>query len=138
LRQADPAYPGEDGRGTAVHDSHDNEGVTMANDLSDLTIAILAADGVEQVELERPRQAVREAGARVQLLSIQDGEIQAMNNDLEPADTFTVDRRVSDASIDDYDGLILPAARATPIDCAWTPTPSPSCATSYAPESRWA
>jgi len=43
-------------------------------------IAILAADGVEQVELEQPRQAVRDAGAQVDLLSISDGEIQAMNH----------------------------------------------------------
>jgi protease I len=88
--------------------------MTMANDLSDLTIAILATDGVEQVELERPRQAVRDAGAHTVLLSIEDGEIQAMNNDLEPADTFPVDRRVSEASIDDYDGLILPGGTCNP------------------------
>jgi protease I len=86
----------------------------MANDLGDLTIAILAADGVEQVELERPRQAVSDAGARTELLSIHDGEIQAMNHDIEPADTFTVDRQVSDASIDDYDALILPGGTCNP------------------------
>jgi protease I len=86
----------------------------MANDLGDLTIAILAADGVEQVELERPREALTDAGARTELLSIQDGEIQAMNHDLEPADTFTVDRQVSDASIDDCDALILPGGTCNP------------------------
>jgi len=51
-------------------------------------IAILAADGVEQVEFEQPRQAVLDAGAQ----SISDGEIQAMNHDIEPGDTFEVDR----------------------------------------------
>jgi protease I len=86
----------------------------MANDLGDLTIAILVADGVEQVELERPRQALRDAGARTELLSIHDGEIQAMNHDVEPADTFPVERQVGDASVDDYDALILPGGTCNP------------------------
>jgi protease I len=86
----------------------------MANDLSGRTIAILATDGVEQVELEKPRQAVQDAGARTELLSIKEGEIQAMNHDLEPADTFSVDKQVSGASIDDYDALILPGGTCNP------------------------
>jgi protease I len=86
----------------------------MANDLDGRTIAILAADGVEQVELEKPREAVQDAGAKTELLSIKDGEIQAMNHDLEPADTFGVDRQVSDVSIDDYDALILPGGTCNP------------------------
>jgi protease I len=86
----------------------------MANDLSGRTIAILATDGVEQVELEKPRQAVQDAGARTELLSIKEGEIQAMNHDLEPADTFSVDTQVSGASIDDYDALILPGGTCNP------------------------
>jgi protease I len=86
----------------------------MANDLSDRTIAILATDGVEQVELVKPREAVQDAGARTELLSIHDGEIQATNHDLEPADMFSVDRLVSDASIDQYDALILPGGTCNP------------------------
>ena len=86
----------------------------MANDLSGRTIAILATDGVEQVELEKPRQAVQDAGARTELLSIKDGEIQAMNSDLQPADTFPVDRKVGDVSVDDYDGLLLPGGTCNP------------------------
>jgi protease I len=86
----------------------------MANELDGRTIAILAADGVEQVELEQPREAVQDAGARTMLLSIEDGEIQAMNHDLEPADSFPVDRKVGDASIDDYDALILPGGTCNP------------------------
>jgi protease I len=80
----------------------------MALSLSNKRIAIIATDGVEQVELEEPRKAVEEAGATTELLSIKDGEIQAMNHDLEPADTFSVDKRVGEADIDDYDGVILP------------------------------
>ena len=86
----------------------------MADELRDRTIAILATDGVEQVELEQPRQAVSDAGARTTLLSLEDGEIQAMNSDINPADTFAVDRKVSDASIDDYDALILPGGTCNP------------------------
>jgi protease I len=86
----------------------------MADDLSGKKIAILAADGVEQVELEQPREAVQNAGAETELLSIKDGEIQAMNHDIDKGDTFPVDRQVSDASPDDYDGLLLPGGTMNP------------------------
>lgn len=80
----------------------------MPESLNGKTIAIIAADGVEQVELTEPRKAVEQAGATVELLSLDTGEIQAMNSDLEPADTFAVDKQVKRASQADYDGLILP------------------------------
>lgn len=86
----------------------------MSNELQGKTIAFLAADGVEKVELEQPRAALQDAGARVQLLSLKDGEIQARNHDLEPAGTFPVDRKVSEASVDDYDGLVLPGGTVNP------------------------
>jgi protease I len=86
----------------------------MADELRNLKIAILATDGVEQVELEQPRQAVSDAGAQTTLLSLDDGEIQAMNSDINPADAFAVDGKVSDASIDDYDALILPGGTCNP------------------------
>jgi deglycase len=80
----------------------------MADELKGKTIAIIATDGVEQVELTEPRKAVENAGATTVLLSPDTGEIQAMNADMEPADTFTVDQAISEASPDRYDGLILP------------------------------
>jgi protease I len=80
----------------------------MADSLNGKKIAIIATDGVEQVELEKPRVAVEEAGATTELLSLQTGEIQAMNSDIEPADKFKVDKSIGDASPGDYDGLILP------------------------------
>jgi protease I len=86
----------------------------MANELDGRTIAILATDGVECVELQQPRSAVQDAGARTELLSLDDGEIQAMNNDLEAADRFSVDRKVADASVDDYDALLLPGGTCNP------------------------
>jgi protease I len=80
----------------------------MAESLNGKKIAIIATNGVEQVELEKPREAVEQAGAEAELLSPEDGQIQAMNHDLEPADKFSVDKGISSASPDDYDGLILP------------------------------
>ncbi len=86
----------------------------MADELRGGVVAILAADGVEQVELEQPRQAVEQAGARTELLSIKPDEIQATNQDIHPADRFPVDRQVSEASADDYDALILPGGTTNP------------------------
>jgi len=86
----------------------------MSDQLAGRKVAILAADGVERVELEKPRQAVEDAGASTELLSIHDGEIAARNNDLEDAGTFSVDRLVSDASVDDYDALLLPGGTVNP------------------------
>lgn len=85
----------------------------MANSLRNKTIAILATDGFEQVELTDPKQAVEQAGAETRLLSLKDGEIQGMHHD-KPGDRFKVDGRVADANIDDYDGLILPGGVANP------------------------
>jgi len=86
----------------------------MADELQGKKVAILAADGVEQVELEQPKQAVEDAGAETELLSIETGEIQAMNHDIDKGDTFTVDKAVSDASVGDYDGLLLPGGVMNP------------------------
>ena len=86
----------------------------MANELQGMKIAILAADGVEQVELTQPRDAVQNAGAQTELLSIASGEIQGMSGDIDKADTFAVDKVVGDASVDDYDGLIIPGGVANP------------------------
>src|SRR3954451_13428406 len=87
---------------------------TMSDVLSDRRVAILATDGVERVELEQPRQAVEDAGAQVELLCIHDGEIAARNTAREDAGTFTVDRLVGDASVEDYDALLLPGGTVNP------------------------
>ncbi|HTY34323.1 type 1 glutamine amidotransferase domain-containing protein [Mycobacterium sp.] len=86
----------------------------MSNELQGMKIAVLAADGVEKVELEQPRAALEQAGAQVELLSLKAGEIQARNHDLEPAGTFAVDRAVSDASVGEFDGLVLPGGTVNP------------------------
>lgn len=76
-------------------------------------IAFLATDGVEQIELTRPWQDIKEAGADVELLSIKSGSIQGMHHD-QKADSFTVDKLVSEADVADYDGLVLPGGVANP------------------------
>jgi protease I len=86
----------------------------MPNELQGKTIAILATDGVEKVELEQPRAAMKRAGARVEVLSLKVGAIQAREHDLEPAGRFTVDRAVSAASVDEFDGLVLPGGTVNP------------------------
>lgn len=86
----------------------------MANTLQGKKVAILAADGVEKVELEEPRSVLTENGAQVQLLSLKTDDIQARNHDLEPAGTFRVDRAVSQASVDEFDALVLPGGTVNP------------------------
>jgi deglycase len=86
----------------------------MAAHLTGTRVAIVAADGVERVELEQPRHALQEAGAQTDLLSLHDGEIEARDHDLEPAGTFAVDGLVAHASVDDYDALVLPGGTVNP------------------------
>ncbi len=80
----------------------------MAGKLDGKRIAILATDGVEQVELTEPRDAVTAEGARTEIVSLSGGEIQAMNSDINPADKFAVDITIDHARADDYDALIMP------------------------------
>ena len=86
----------------------------MADELKGKRIAFLMAnEGVEQVELVEPRKAVEEAGAEVDLIAPESGEIQGFDH-LDKADTFHVDRTVSEVSVDDYDGLAMPGGVANP------------------------
>lgn len=86
----------------------------MAERLQGRRIAILAADGVERVEYEQPVDALREQGATTELISLEAGEIQARDHDLEPAGSFAVDRRVGEVSVEDYDALVLPGGTVNP------------------------
>jgi protease I len=86
----------------------------MADKLQGKRIAFLVApEGVEQVELTEPWEAVLSEGATAELVSTEDGEIQAFNH-LDKGDTFKVDRTVADVSPSDYDGLVLPGGVANP------------------------
>lgn len=89
-------------------------GMPTEQNLSGRRVAILAADGVEQVELVAPRDAVQAAGATTVLLSLHEGDIQAVNGDIHPGDTFPVDATVAGASVEDFDALILPGGAVNP------------------------
>jgi len=85
----------------------------MATSLSGKTIAFLATDGVEQMELTQPWQAVEQAGGRPQLVSLKAGDIQGFNHD-EKGDAFSVDKPVSEADAGSYDALVLPGGTKNP------------------------
>lgn len=70
-------------------------------------IALLAADGVGQTELDASGDAVRQAGAQTQLLSLRTGQIESLDEGLDPGHRYTVDRAVADASADEYEALLL-------------------------------
>jgi protease I len=76
-------------------------------------VAILATDGVEQVELEEPRKALDGAGAVTHLIAPHDGSIQAVNHD-DKGSRLPVDRVLSDVHASDYDALFLPGGVANP------------------------
>lgn len=85
----------------------------MSKRLNGKRIAFLATDGFEQVELTQPWNAIKQAGASVELISLEDGDIHGYHH-LDKADAFTVDRTVSSAKASDYHGLVLPGGLANP------------------------
>ena len=83
-------------------------------DLTGKKIAFaVAKEGIEQIELTSPWEAVRDAGGQPVLVSVEKGQVQAFNH-FDKADTFDVDKTVADASAGDYDGLVLPGGVANP------------------------
>jgi protease I len=85
----------------------------MAGKLEGKTVAFLATDGVEQVELTEPWKAVQDAGGTPELVSLESGQLQAFNH-LDKGDTFAVDHTAADADASRYDGLVLPGGVANP------------------------
>ena len=85
----------------------------MAKKLEGKKVAILAADMFERVELEEPRQALEDAGATTEVISIHDGEIQGFDH-FDPANKVKVDRTVEEVSVDDYDALLIPGGVGNP------------------------
>jgi len=83
------------------------------SDLNGKRVAILIADMFEQVEMTEPRKALEEAGATTEIVSIQEGEVQGFDH-YDKADAFPVDRSVEEASVDDYDALLLPGGVGNP------------------------
>ncbi len=85
----------------------------MAAQLNGCCVAILVANGFEQVEMTEPRKALEEAGAKTELISPEKQQVQGMNHD-EKADKFRVDRPLDQASAENYDALLLPGGVANP------------------------
>jgi protease I len=85
----------------------------MANKLSGKKVAILAADGFEQVELTRPRAALDEAGATTTVVSLKAGKIQGMNH-ADKGDTVAVDQTLDKAKPEEFDALMIPGGLMNP------------------------
>ena len=86
----------------------------MPNELRGRRVAFMIAnEGVEQIELTKPWQAVRDAGGTAELLAPEPGMAQAFNH-LDKADTFPVDRALGNADPADYNALVLPGGVASP------------------------
>jgi protease I len=85
----------------------------MPEQLKGRKVAFLATDGVEEVELTAPWNALSQAGAEVRLVSDKSGQVQGMNHH-DKGKTFPVDVEVAGASARDFDALVLPGGVANP------------------------
>jgi protease I len=85
----------------------------MSGKLEGKRVAILAADMFERVELEQPRDALREAGAEIEIVSLKPGEIRGFDH-FDPANTVRVDKTVEEVSASDYDALMVPGGVGNP------------------------
>ena len=85
----------------------------MTTKLTNKTIAILAADGFEEVELTKPKKALEEAGAKTSVVSIKSGKIQGMNH-ADKGEKVAVDLTLDDAKPDQFDALMIPGGLMNP------------------------
>lgn len=85
----------------------------MTQSLHDHTIAILATEGVEHAELDEPRKALIDAGAAVELVSLDHEPFRAFDS-LDPRNEERPDVAIADADVRHYDGLLLPGGVANP------------------------
>jgi protease I len=92
----------------------------MADTSNGKKIAFLLTNGVEQVELTGPRQALDAAGAKTVIVSPAKGEIQGMNHH-EKGDMFKVEVPLNEARPDDYDALVLPGGVTNPDELRTVP-----------------
>jgi deglycase len=85
----------------------------MARKLDGKKVAILVADGFEQAELTKPRQALDEAGAETKIVSLKSGKIQGMQH-ADKGDTFEVDLTLDKARPEEFDALLIPGGIMNP------------------------
>ncbi|MEY2525630.1 MAG: protease, partial [Verrucomicrobiota bacterium] len=92
----------------------------MAGKLDGKKVAILVADGFEQVEMTRPRAALIDAGAEVKIVSPKAGQIQGMNH-ADKGDKFDVDIKLDKARPEEFDALLIPGGLMNPDELRSTP-----------------
>ena len=85
----------------------------MAHELKGKRIAIVATDGFEQSELLKPQEALKAAGATVEIISLKPGKIQGMEHK-EKGKPVTVDRTIDQVKSDEFTALVLPGGVANP------------------------
>jgi protease I len=85
----------------------------MADELKGKRVAFLFTEGAEQAEVVKPLEAVKEAGADVDIVSLQKGEVEMWEH-FDKGEKITADKAVKDADASDYDGLVLPGGVANP------------------------
>lgn len=85
----------------------------MDKSLQGVKVAILVADGFEQVEMEKPRKALEEQGAAVSVISPEKNTVQGWHH-TEKGDSFPVDVPLNQANAEDYDALLLPGGVVNP------------------------
>jgi protease I len=85
----------------------------VADELKGKRVAFLFTEGAEQVEVTEPLEAVRKAGAKAEIVSLQKGDVQMWKH-FDKGDTIKADKAVSDAKASDYDALVLPGGVANP------------------------
>ena len=85
----------------------------MARKLDGKKVAILVADGFEQVEMTKPREALDEAGAQTKIMSLKSGKIQGMNH-ADKGDKFDVDVTLDQAHPEEFDALLIPGGLYNP------------------------
>jgi len=92
----------------------------MARKLDGKKVTILVADGFEQVEMTKPREALDEAGAETKIVSLKPDKIQGMKH-ADKGDKFDVDLTVKDARPQEFDALMIPGGLFNPdalrVDC---------------------
>ncbi len=92
----------------------------MNTQLTNKKVAILAADGFEQSELEQPMEALKAAGAEVQIVSVKTGSIQGMQH-MEQGDTFSVDIALDQVDAENFDAVVIPGGLYNPDTLRSTP-----------------
>ena len=87
--------------------------MSTSQKLNNVKVAVLMADGFEQIEFTKPRDALLDAGATLKVVSLKSGQVKGWD-ETDWGKSFDVDQTVGDAAADDYDALLLPGGVLNP------------------------